>query len=704
MPAVAGLGAFGVFGLMVAMPSAAAEETAASSVEPAGAVRLAPVSITATRSETDPFSYPGMVTVIDRDRVRDFNAATPDELFELVPNVEFTGGPRRTGEVPSIRGFDGENVVILIDGVRQNFNSRHDGRFFLEPSLIGSVEVLRGPASALYGSGGLGGVIEIRTIDADDVLTPDETVGVTTSLGGYSVNDEWVATATAYGRPIPGVELLGSVTRRESGPIDLGNDTTLDSAEDRILSGLVKGTIALGDHHRLEASFSRFSNDAKEPNNGQGLGDGGLVDKEIASDSVRLAYSVNDPTNAWVDLDAVAYYTSFKADEQRLDGQGAGPTGELLTRDVDTLGVRVDNRSRFGVAETARVTLTYGVEAYRDEQTSESASGDRDGVPNATATFLGVFGQAEVVLDDLAGLPGTLTVLPGLRFDRYEVSGDAGIDDATESRPSPRIGVSYQPQPWLVAFANYAHAFRAPSFNEMFLSGTHFEIPALGITNRFVANPDLEPQTTRTVEFGAGVDFDGVLVERDSLTLKGSHFRTWGDDFIDRRVEQPTPFVDCTPFIPGNCDGTTISYNVPSARLWGTEIEGRYENDRVRIELAFSTIDGENTDTEEKLGVLTPDTVSVDVGVKVPEVDALVGWRATVAGRFDKVNEPADTRDAYDVHDLYVVYQPSAGVLDGLRVDLGIDNLFDEDYSRVFTDASEAGRSFKALVSYSVAW
>ena len=103
-----------------------------------------------------------------------------------------TGGPRRTGEVPSIRGFDGPDVVVLFDGARQNFGSAHDGRFFIDPGLVKRVEVLRGSASSLYGSGGTGGVIEFRTVDAADFLAPDESAGATVS-GGYASGQRGVA-------------------------------------------------------------------------------------------------------------------------------------------------------------------------------------------------------------------------------------------------------------------------------------------------------------------------------------------------------------------------------------------------------------------------------------------------------------------------------------------------------------------------------
>src|SRR3546814_12264672 len=109
--------------------------------------------------------------------------SSPDDILRVVPNVELLGGPRRTGDVPSIRGFSGPDVIILFDGARQNYNSGHDGQFFIDPSVLKQVEVLRGSASSLYGSGGTGGGIEFRTIDAGHYLAEDETVGAQAGAG-----------------------------------------------------------------------------------------------------------------------------------------------------------------------------------------------------------------------------------------------------------------------------------------------------------------------------------------------------------------------------------------------------------------------------------------------------------------------------------------------------------------------------------------
>ena len=85
-------------------------------------------------------------------------------------------------------------------------------------------------------------------------------------------------------------------------------------------------------------------------------------------------------------------------------------------------------------------------------------------------------------------------------------------------------------------------------------------------------------------------------------------------------------------------------------------------------------------------------------------MDSVAGWRMIAAGAFDKVDAAAEARDGYAVHDLYYSWQPSDGALTGLRVNLGVDNIFDKAYARVFTDSLEPGRNFKALVSYTKRW
>jgi len=711
--------------------------------------RLDTISITATRNPIKAFEYPGMVTVTGAETIRAGQPSTPDDVLKLVPNVEFTGGPRRTGEVPSIRGFDGPDVIILLDGARQNFGSQHDGRFFLDPSLLQQVEVLRGPASSLYGSGGTGGVIEFRTINARDRLAAGERVGLSLSTGYQVVNDELASTVTGYGVAAERLDWVASLTKRDAGTIRLGDGNELRDSDDDIRAGLAKAGLTWAEHHRLQASWIGYDNDAVEPNNGQqgrmqpmagppppggrptldiNQFELGRVEKNTRSDTFRLAYGYHDPDNRLLDLDVVAYRSQFEADELRLDSLGFGPAGELLRRDVDTTGVRIDNRSRPLPSASVATTLTYGVELYRDEQDGAAAAGARSGVPDAETDFQGVFAQAEFAV---AGPRGEdILLLAGARYDRYRSRSSIGADNE-EDAFSPRLGVSYLPNDWLMLFSNYAHAFRAPTYNELYLAEEHFRIsaaalnpfltmrpgamplpPEANLINRFIPNPDLRPQRTRTAEFGGGLGFEDVLLTGDSVQLKASYFRVWGSDFIDLNILLPfsaagrtAAMAACRPPTPDSLlVGCTTVTNVAEARLDGVEVEATYEHPRFLVALGYSTVDGEDRAGGDKLGLLTPAQVTVNTGLKLPGMAATVGWRAILAAEFDKVDDAVDRRAGYAVHDFYFSWSPRHALLRGLRLDLGLDNAFDKAYQRVAVGAVEAGRNFKARLAYSIAW
>ncbi|MEL6227354.1 MAG: hypothetical protein AAFR01_10110 [Pseudomonadota bacterium] len=66
-----------------------------------------------------------------------------------------------------------------------------------------------------------------------------------------------------------------------------------------------------------------------------------------------------------------------------------------------------------------------------------------------------------------------------------------------------------------------------------------------------------------------------------------------------------------------------------------------------------------------------------------------VGTRATFADDCTQANTPSQLRDAYNVYGLYAVWPPTEGALKGTRLDLGVDNVADEDYEVISTGVSE---------------
>ena len=117
---------------------------------------------------------------------------------------------------------------------------------------------------------------------------------------------------------------------------------------------------------------------------------------------------------------------------------------------------------------------------------------------------------------------------------------------------------------------------------------------------------------------------------------------------------------------------------------------------------ALTTINGVDVDTGEFLeGVLAPNTLFIDGGVKWRRAGLRVGARVTFAEEFDEVNNPIDVRDGFVFGDIYAVWEPPIAALEGVRLDLGVDNVADTDFEVVNAGVSQPGRNFKAALSWS---
>lgn len=661
------------------------------------------IVVNATRTQLSNFDYPGLTSAI---ALENLNEDRPTDLFDLlenVPGLEVVGGPRRTGQTLNLRGFGRESVTLLVDGARQNFNSAHDGVLFLDPSLLGRVETVRGSAAALYGSGAAGGVIAFETVEADDLLGENESVGARLSAGYRSVNEETRGTAAIFGES-GNFEGVAAVSVRQSGDIALGSGNDLP-AKDEIVSILLGAEWELSDSLEIELGWLSFRNDSLEPNNGQGGSIVGglnpLVSKEIASDSFRGTLSL-DPDANLLNIEATFYHNLGEVDERET------VSGRFIERELATTGIRLENRAELTVSNLD-LALVMGAEWYEDEQTgfdSNTADNLRGGVPSGTTEFTGAWAQLETTLD--LGEAGELVILPGVRFDRFESTSDQAPSNEDEA-VSPRLAASWAPNETVRVFASWSEAFRAPSLNELYLSDTHFSLPhpVLGpptfITNAFIANPNLKPEETETFEIGAGINHTGLFTDDDRLEIKGAWFQTEATDLINLQVDFAfTPTCFAPPFFSPCSAGTSFSENLDSAELDGFEIAAAYTNGPFELSGVLFEIDGENSLTGEPIGALQPLTGHVTARYTFDAQRVTLGGRLGFAGDFDKTTDPAAEREGFAVLDLYTGWRPFED--QRVRVDFGIDNVFDEDYEQVFAGVSQPGRSVRFDLTWTGGW
>ncbi|RYG00989.1 MAG: TonB-dependent receptor, partial [Caulobacteraceae bacterium] len=143
---------------------------AAQSASPIAIASVGELVVTANRSPQEAERVGQSVTVLDADAIRASQSIDVSTLLAQTPGVSFSrnGGVGGSTSV-RIRGAEGDQTVVVIDGVKLNDPSSPGGGYNFANLLVGDaarIEVLRGPQSILWGSQAIGGVVNIVTAEA----------------------------------------------------------------------------------------------------------------------------------------------------------------------------------------------------------------------------------------------------------------------------------------------------------------------------------------------------------------------------------------------------------------------------------------------------------------------------------------------------------------------------------------------------------
>lgn len=637
---------------------------------------LEPLVITVDRGSQTENQVTAPVTALNRHHIEQRQPRDIDDVLRDMPGVTTSGGPRSTAVEPNVRGLGGERVVIRLDGARQNFRSGHRGRVFLDPLLLEQVEVLRGPASTLHGSGALGGVVSFRTVDADSFLQPGETQGGRFSMGYQHNGEETFAALTAATRT-DFWGLLASITYRDSDDLKDGDGLIIPNSGDEIVAGLLKNSWTLGDGHRLTLSWQAFNDDHRLPSAANTAATTNIVDRTTRQDTAVLRWQYQPTDSALWNVDAHVYYNRIALDERRISD------GRFDETELDTFGVDVANTSRLTTAGGITHTLTYGLEAYRDDQDGRRDGTPRPQFPDAQQDIMAVF------IQDTVGLCERLHITPGLRYDRFRQTSDDQPKRSGDEL-SLSLTAAWEMISGLQAYASYAEAFRSPSLTELYVGGLHFP------GNVFMPNPDLRPEKAANKEVGLRVHHNDLWTTGDRLSGRLAVFSNDIEDLIDQRVE----FDPMPPGPPmGPPLGRTLTENVRDARIRGAELSLRYDAPLFFAGLAATRLRGEDRDTGQGLGSIPADELLLNVGRRWTESDLEAGWRGTFTRRQSRLPQGGTETSGYTVHDLYLTWFPQV-TDERLRLDIAVENLTDRTYRRHLSALNAPGRNVKLMASY----
>lgn len=698
----------------------------------AQSVELDSINVIATR---DPSRFAYTPEKQSKDSLLSKQATSVADALEDIPNVDIRGGSRSIAQKPNIRGLSDNRVVQVIDGVRQNFDLAHRGSYFLPMSLIQEIEVIKGPSSSLWGSGALGGVVAMRTPNALDLLKNNDKFGVKIRQGYQTANNLSERDVSVFAANDK-FDVLISGFYNNADNLRTGKGNKLNNTAYKQFGGLAKFGWQINDANRVELSHreTRFkqtapSNNEVEneltnekiieqieefhrPNNGfpskprpsesetskfySGVKTrfgsvSYLTDQQIPDQSTVFNYYLT-PDNPYLNTH-IALYNNKTIEKEQRKVSGVKDQTKLTTR-----GINLRNSS-----ELSHISFVYGVDYMRDKIRTERGTNGSDAKfraepYNANSNTTGVYLIAHIPL-----FGEKLLLSPSVRYDHYDTSSKTV--KYKDNHLSPATKLTWIVTNWLDFTAKYNEAFRAPSMQERFVSGAHFgaETRGLNQVNRFVANPNLRPETAKNKEITANLHFDSLFKQGDKFKIEATYFRNDVKDFINLKIFNDANTNKSASTRTGALLPTKSQYqNITNARLSGIELQAQYQTERLTLFTNYGSTKGKDKDSGEALSNIAASKIGVGVNYALVKDKFTVG--ATVTHYAAQRRVPKDhavTYPSYILTDLRATYAPLKGEWKNLRLDFALENLFDRKYQPAFSLMEGTGRNAKISAVYS---
>ena len=631
---------------------------------------------------------PQATTVIDQTEIEQSQATTVGELFDQTAGVQAVGSERPLGQTFNIRGFgevpagDEGRIILQQDGATKYYEQYRIGAFFADPSSFCNIEVLRGPSSAtLYGGGALGGVIRFETCEASDYLEDDQNNYLRLQLGAETNGVGGRSTIRYATRATEKLELLTTLTLRQADDYVDGSGNEIAGSGFTAASGLISGRYALSDTRSVKLSYEIWDSDLDDTSYEQtGSGIFGTIDRHTTDQTLTVGLETEEAIGA---VEATFTYSDTDVVQDDASRQGAFG-GSLLFEDTTygyqtvSLDTRVTSETGFNSFIN---TLIYGVTVSHQVREADSATVNQiDFHPEGTSTRYSVFAQNEVAFDN------GLTLVPGLRLDYAINSPDsantAASGDVNVRSISPKLAASYDITESFGIFGSIAQTQRAPTLDELFSFDAADARSPLGEE----AATDLDPETARSIEFGITSALTGVIADEDALDTRVTTFFTQADDLIAR---------DST-------DGTPYNRNIDEAEIWGLELETAYDAGGIFARASLTDIRGKETSSGDPWPTAQARNASFTLGGRNATRSLEYGWNVRA---FDEIEySSTDKYDGYAVHNLFLDFRPQRGALDGVEVQFGVDNVFDNLYQNSLDDDNGRGRTFRLTAAQAFGW
>ena len=592
------------------------------------------------------------------------------EILDGSPGVttrSFGSAPAR----PVIRGFDGDRILVMQNGERMGdlSGTAVDHAVALDPLSLDRVEVIRGPASLLYGSSAIGGVVNMFSND----MPREWEKGMSASMATH------VATVNNMGAGLLRTQ-YGSDNFAATGRIIYRNGGDLMTPEGRLPDTAINNmSYGGGAGYRTGSFETGFSVSGMDYT--YGLPE--AIDDLNESIEIRMnRYNIQSISTLRMDrfidfAELRLHYSNYYHEEIEIERFQDGLTDEsvAITFDQQTISSSLVLRHR-------PVGILEGAIGFSFNQSQIAVGGEEALTPDANGYFLAGYIYEEISLNN------ALTLKSGLRMEwketfvkTNELFPDASaFEDRNDLILSGALGLNYSPSARWTAGVQIARAYRTPTIEELYSFAPH---AAAGSFD--VGDPSLQN------EFSIGTDAF-VEYKTDRLQTQLSLFANRIDNFVDF---SPTGEVHQPSGLP------VFEYRSKDAILYGFEISTNITlTDELTGVLGFDYVRGhERSGNQANLTFMPPFRTNLQFIYDNGSFRA--GPRLRIVNKQNKVAANEDATPGYLLIGADAGYKFS----DGINVSLRLDNLLNERYrdhlSRVENrNAPMPGRNLNLMIRW----
>lgn len=658
------------------------------------------VNVTAKGYEAQSLEVPMSTTTMSHDAITEKGAMNVGDALRGVPGVAVSQDSAH-GQNPYIRGLGKERIVLLVDGIRLN-SAEPNGALasFITLGLADQLEVVKGASSVLYGTGAVGGVINVlmpqAVFDQENraraslLFDSASTGGKGAIVGQMSHGDNALMLGASYTN-------MGDFRSGAGREDKTGYDSKAFIGQYRY---------RFNAQHQVHASIQWQQDEdiwyvgSKRPHQTNPKSRYTMMrSPEHARRLFEAGYSFKGQGEKPLNVDIRVYRQAIDRDMYNyanwVDGDIVKNTVTFATNGVDAKAQWLWNENNL---------LSFGINAWQmkaspDARQATNAGGVTNSAmlryqpnfpfKNGEITSTGFFVQNDSTF-------GNLNLLVGLRYDKVKGDADSINNGAqttglnrSDNALSGNLGVIYEVAPLFRPYAQYARAFHAPLLRERYQSGVRND------GYYYAGSPDIKPETANQFEVG----------------VKGA------DEILDYAVA--LYYQNISNYISGkiltgaeaqgacgaqNANACKKNVNVGKARIYGIDASADWQFANQQWLFArLSAIRGTNKELNEPLFEIPADELTLGWrGAIVPKVSAdlavrMVRAQDRVATKFTSGNE--DKTPGFATLDVGATWRYTKDS----KLRLQVTNLLDKTYHEHLAEGlpgyelNAKGRSFQLI-------